>query len=355
MKAAVLRLYNHSFTFFRFIHALIRGIDSQIISQHILKIGQAQDMDSIAHRAYQCFNDLFECEFFALALYDSEYNDSVDIWMDPKTDSTAVIEHIKKDFSPESTSISIRSFENPFEMPAVKDKEIKTSRIISVPIMDTQSKARVYILPKRKICSYHKDLFCMISKMIKSAITNFLNMKKLETAALIDPLTNCYNRRAFDRTLEQDIAKAERYGTDVCIIMFDIDHFKQINDSYGHKAGDEILSAFTENIISAIRKSDYLARYGGEEFVLVLPETKLPSALEQAERLRQKIEEMSVIFDNKTIKVTTSAGVAAYKKGVTKNSLLQKADTFLYDAKNQGRNRIKPGLRLCLNHTGSLH
>jgi len=353
MKDAIKRLLNNTRTAFQFLHTLSRGIDNQIINQYILKISQSQDIDNIAYNAYNCFNDMFECEFFAFAIYDKEYNGGVDVWMEPKLNDTAVIERIKKDFQTESTYCNIRSFENPLHTSGKQKSSINTSQIIPLKILDKQSKAMLYILPKRKVFSYHKDLFCMIRKIIAASLITFLNIKKLENAALADPLTHCYNRRALNSSLDRDIAKAERYGTDISVVMFDIDYFKKINDTYGHKAGDLVLHSFSKNISATIRKSDYLARYGGEEFVLVLPETKLPKALELAERLRKITENLEVKFADKIIKITTSAGVASYKKGQDKDSLIQKADELLYEAKNQGRNRIKPGLRLCRNNTGS--
>jgi len=353
MKDAIKRLLSNTRTAFQFLYTLSRGMDNQIINQYILKISQSQDIDSIAYNAYNCFNDMFECKFFAFAIYDKEYNGGVDVWMEPKLNDTAVIEHIKKDFQTESGYCNIRSFENPLNQPNQQKSNINTSQIIALTVLDKQTKAMIYILPKRKVLSYHEGLFCMIRKIIAASLISFLNIKKLENAALADPLTRCYNRRALDRALDRDIAKAERYGTDISVVMFDIDYFKKINDTYGHKAGDAVLHSFAKNINATIRKSDYLARYGGEEFVLVLPETKLPKALELAERLRKITENLEVKFDDKIIKITTSGGVVSYKKGQDKDKLIQKADELLYDAKKQGRNRIKPGLRLCSNNTGS--
>ena len=354
MKNAIKKLLNNTRTAFQFLYTLSRGIDNQIINQYILKISQSQDIDSIAYNSYNCFSDMFKCEFFAFAIYDKEYNGGVDVWMEPNLNDTAVIEHIKKDFHTKSAYCNIRSFENPVNSSGKKKPSIHTSRIISLNIMDKQSKAMLYILPKRKILSYHEDLFCMTRKIIAASLISFLNIKKLENAALADPLTHCYNRRALNTSLDRDIAKAERHGTDISVIMFDIDYFKKINDTYGHKAGDTVLNSFSKSINATIRKNDYLARYGGEEFVLVLPETKLHKALELAERLRKITENLKVKFDNKIIKITTSAGVVSYKNGQNKDSLIQKADELLYEAKKLGRNIIKPGLRLCQKNTGSL-
>lgn len=352
MKAA-LKLYRHASAVFQTIYTLIRGMDSRILSQHILKIGQAREIDMIAYRTYQCFKELFDCNLFALALYNQENSQDVDIWMEPKTDNAAVIHHIKKDFPNHGTYYNIRSFENPLDSELPGNSGFETSRIIAIPVMNGASKAVVYIIPGHRILADHQNLFSMIGKIVKASISSYLRMKNLESAAFIDPLTGCYNRRAFDQSLDHDIAKADRYGSDMSVIMFDIDHFKKINDTFGHKAGDEVLRAFSKNITAAIRKSDYLARYGGEEFVLVLPETKFPIALELAERLRKTTEKMDILHNGKRIKVTTSAGVTSYKRGMDKNSLILKADNLLYDAKKQGRNRVNPGLRLCRNSTGT--
>ena len=136
MKNAIKRLLNNTRPAFQFLYTLSRGIDNQTINEYILKISQAQDIDSIAYNAYNCFNDMFECEFFAFAIYDKEYNGGVDVWMEPKLNDTAVIEHIKKDFQTESTYCNIRSFENPLPTSTKQKSGINTSHIIPLKILD---------------------------------------------------------------------------------------------------------------------------------------------------------------------------------------------------------------------------
>jgi len=140
MKTAIKRLFNNTRTVFKFLYSLTRGIDLQTINGYILKISQSQDIDSITYKTYQCLNDIFDCEFFAFALYDRKYNGGVDIWMEPKLNDTAVAEHIKKDFMSESTDCNIRSFENPLDGSLQPKNEVKTSKIIIIPILDKQSK-----------------------------------------------------------------------------------------------------------------------------------------------------------------------------------------------------------------------
>ncbi len=136
---------------------------------------------------------------------------------------------------------------------------------------------------------HHDNIISTIISSISIALEKNLSIQRLESEAAIDPLTKCYNRRSLDRFIQRDIAHAQRYGTDLSVIMFDLDNFKKINDLYGHQAGDEVLKSISILIPSLIRKSDYLARYGGEEFTLVLPDTPLYNAVTLAEKVRKAI------------------------------------------------------------------
>ncbi len=196
--------------------------------------------------------------------------------------------------------------------------------------------------------NYHEEIINTLIKTLSIAVENYMNIKRLETEITIDPLTNCYNRRALDNYIEHDIANVERYGGDLAVIMFDIDHFKIINDSYGHQAGDTVLKEISRMVRSSIRKSDYVVRYGGEEFLLILPDTKFLNATELAEKLRRKIERYDIGLGRATINITASFGVAKLKKGSDKNKLLQEADRMLYKAKQAGRNTVMPNLRGCI-------
>jgi diguanylate cyclase (GGDEF)-like protein len=169
-----------------------------------------------------------------------------------------------------------------------------------------------------------------------------MNIKKLETQAVIDPLTGCYNRRALNSYLEHDIANVHRYSGDLSVIMFDIDHFKGVNDSHGHQAGDSILREISRMVQSKIRRSDYLARYGGEEFVLVLRNTQYSYALELAERLRVMLEGSRISLGRETIGITASFGVASLRAGSDRERLLAEADAMVYRAKASGRNKVMP-------------
>ncbi|MCZ2127864.1 MAG: diguanylate cyclase [Anaerolineales bacterium] len=164
---------------------------------------------------------------------------------------------------------------------------------------------------------------------------------ELEKIAMQDPLTSIYNRRHFFTLAEAEIERALRYHTPCSIILADIDQFKNVNDQYGHKAGDEALICFTKVCRKSLRKVDIFARYGGEEFIALLPETELEQAVETAERIRQIVASSSLESAQFDFGITASFGVAAFQGADdTLDHLIQRADQSLYEAKNAGRNRV---------------
>jgi len=176
---------------------------------------------------------------------------------------------------------------------------------------------------------------------------NITDRKKLEIKLLklsnYDSLTNLYNRRVFEEKLALEIIRANRYKHSLSLCMLDIDYFKNVNDSYGHQKGDEVLMEVSKLIKSTLRDIDFCGRYGGEEFVIVLPETSSSEAKEFAERLRSKISNEVFILDNKEkFNITISAGISEIsEKSNSLESLIKLADLAMYHAKNSGRNCIK--------------
>jgi diguanylate cyclase (GGDEF)-like protein len=171
--------------------------------------------------------------------------------------------------------------------------------------------------------------------------------EEIKKLSVTDPLTGCYNRGYLNDRLSKDITYALRYKHPLSLILCDIDHFKIVNDTYGHQAGDLVLIDFVNTIQRTFRnKIDWLVRYGGEEFIIVLPETNVQGAKVLAERLRTKISHQKTQIDNIEIKVTASFGVAGFthpiqKEKISDIKLITKADQLLYQAKEEGRNRIK--------------
>lgn len=163
----------------------------------------------------------------------------------------------------------------------------------------------------------------------------------LQEQAIRDSLTGCFNRRYLDETLERELSRARREGYPLALVILDLDHFKQINDTYGHLAGDEALRQLADTLHADIRQEDILCRYGGEEFIILMPRMPLSIAAERAERWRLKIEAIRIVFGNFELSFTASAGVAGYPDhGKTPDQLTHAADQALYQAKQGGRNRI---------------
>ncbi len=164
---------------------------------------------------------------------------------------------------------------------------------------------------------------------------------QLETLATIDPLTRTFNRRYFQSAAAREIARCERHHAPLSMILFDIDHFKVINDSHGHVTGDKVLNAISRLVGSRIRSSDILARYGGEEFVVLMPDTVLSQAHLRAEELRQLVEGCRVeSHSGEQVQLTMSLGVAQWQPKEPLTAFLDRADKALYASKQNGRNRV---------------
>jgi len=182
-----------------------------------------------------------------------------------------------------------------------------------------------------------------LERSLKAAV------EEIHQMSITDPLTGIYNRGYINERLPQEIRRAQRFGRDLTLVLCDIDHFKRVNDTYGHLAGDAVLKSFARSLAGSIRQQvDWLGRYGGEEFLIVLPETHLEGALVLTERIRRTLESTPIETSGKTIGITSSFGVACFSPGTgkevfTPEALLQEADNLLYRAKSEGRNRIEAG------------
>ena len=164
---------------------------------------------------------------------------------------------------------------------------------------------------------------------------------ELERLARTDPLTGIYNRRYFFELAQKEFARAQRYDFPLSVMMFDIDHFKRINDTHGHFTGDQVLRAVAGIIRESMREVDIFARYGGEEFVMLLPETGIADARKSAERLRAMVENKVIDTDSGEIQITASIGLASLDGKVDLlERLLDFADVAMYGAKQKGRNRV---------------
>ena len=181
-------------------------------------------------------------------------------------------------------------------------------------------------------------------RIIKLERTLKMQNEEIGRLLITDPLTKVFNRRYMNDKLPPEFERAERYKRSLSVVMCDLDHFKKINDRYGHLAGDQVLVRIGQCFMHSIReKIDWVSRYGGEEFVIVLPETELPNAITGAERFRLKIADDPVRFNGELIPVTASFGVASFhplisSKPLDVEAIIAVADKCLYRAKEKGRN-----------------
>ena len=188
------------------------------------------------------------------------------------------------------------------------------------------------------------DLLATISGIISNIYNNHYNILKIKKLSSIDALTNIYNRRYIFEQLENDFIKYKENNLIFSVTILDIDHFKQINDTYGHIAGDYILKVFTKTILSNIRKTDILARYGGEEFIIITYNSSREKTAKIIFNLLQIVRNKTYIFNNDEINFTFSAGISDVlffnKDKITIEKIINLADKRLYKAKAEGRNKI---------------
>ncbi|MDO7896662.1 GGDEF domain-containing protein [Pseudomonas citrulli] len=188
-----------------------------------------------------------------------------------------------------------------------------------------------------------KSLAERVALMEQDALIVRENLEEQRLKALIDPLTGLPNRAAWSERLEKEVAEWQQHGNSLLLAMLDLDHFKRINDNYGHLAGDRVLKLIASVLRKRLRGSDFIARFGGEEFVLLVPDTPLAAGTKLAEALRAAIEACPFHFKGEPVTVTVSMGLTAFKPGEHSDSVLKRADQALYRAKSAGRNRVELG------------
>ncbi|MFO7740194.1 MAG: diguanylate cyclase [Desulfatiglandaceae bacterium] len=173
--------------------------------------------------------------------------------------------------------------------------------------------------------------------------------EEIRILSITDPLTGCYNRGYLAGHLPQEIKRARRYNRPLSVVLSDLDHFKSVNDTYGHSAGDLVLKKFVQCIRETIRNDvDWVARFGGEEFLIVFPETDIQCARRPAERIRTRLSQRAFAVEGEEILITASFGITGFgpdtpDQEITPEAMIRKADSCLYRAKRQGRNRIRLG------------
>lgn len=229
-------------------------------------------------------------------------------------------------------------FKDKFD-PAVLGKEVHVQAQDVLPIFDIQFKDdRDYanLLDKAKT-----EMSKLSAEMINELLEKNKEIEFLREQTTVDSMTSIHNYKGFCESLSRELSRAKRYKKPLSLIFTDIDHFKLVNDTFGHLAGDHALKAVAGCLKRGLRETDYLARYGGEEFAIILPEANIESAFLAAERLREKIKSQNIAYKDKTISLTMSFGVTCMplNQDLSSDNLIKMADDALYQAKGQGRNR----------------
>jgi diguanylate cyclase (GGDEF)-like protein len=197
-------------------------------------------------------------------------------------------------------------------------------------------------------CSHEvaRNLLYIMSERVRYSnlvIADSFEMQRMyQKFATIDALTGLHNRGWLDDRFDREIKRSERDLLDACLLMIDVDHFKNINDRYGHLAGDRVLVTVGRSIKETLRPNDMVARYGGEEFSVLLPETTVDNAATIAERLRMRVSraDPGTLQELRLPKVTVSIGVAGFRPGGSLETLIAEADAAMFEAKQAGRNRV---------------
>jgi diguanylate cyclase (GGDEF)-like protein len=222
--------------------------------------------------------------------------------------------------------------------------------VIGAPIVAGETRLGALVLyslsSARRFSERYLSLVDAVGRQAGVAIQNSRLYEEIQQLAATDPLTGLYNRRHFYTLASHEFNMARRFNQSITAIMVDIDHFKRVNDTYGHLVGDIVLQNVANRCNKILRQSDILCRYGGEEFVILMIGTSLESALQIAERLRKRIADTPIETEGKSISITVSLGVSAlgpYMHPVSLTGLdilINRADQALYTSKENGRNRV---------------
>jgi diguanylate cyclase (GGDEF)-like protein len=186
----------------------------------------------------------------------------------------------------------------------------------------------------------------LVGSLALQTATDLNQVSALRHENIIDPLIGIYNRRHLNLKLDEEILRAQRYNFQLSMLLLDIDHFKNVNDTYGHYIGDLVLKSLGHLLLKKVRETDIVARYGGEEIAVIAPHTSVPAAADLAERLRQVVETSVMVpadeqENRQAVTISVSIGVAGFDRQIVdKQSLIERTDEALYRAKQKGRNRV---------------
>ncbi|TET84029.1 MAG: diguanylate cyclase [Desulfobacteraceae bacterium] len=294
-------------------------VSRKLLEKVLIKAGNKVVSVENGQKALELFND----KFFPIVLTD---------WMMPEMDGLELCRAIRKNTYPGYVFIILLT---------AKDSKDDIIRGLGAGADDYLTKPFSHAELVARLNTGKRVL--ELERSLKDA------NEEIRILSITDPLTGTYNRGYLTERLPQEIKRARRYSRALSIILCDIDHFKKVNDTYGHLVGDRVLKDFAQCIRHSIRQDvDWTARYGGEEFLIVLPETDVNGASVMAERLKSELSQRVTETQGKKISITASFGVAGFgpdtpDEMISPEAMISKADKYLYQAKREGRNRAMEG------------
>ncbi len=313
-----------------FVHDIINSM-----SEHVAVIDSHGKIIKVNH-AWQRFASINGAADSAQVSIGANYLEICDKAASPpdKTEAMEVVEGIR-------SLLDGSRQEFKFEYPCHSPMEEGWFSLHAVPLRGSQRGAVLIHqnITQRKQWEVRQEV---AKKQLELQLAEISALQKLlQEQAFRDSLTGLYNRRYLDETLSRDLSLAKREGYPLTLVMLDLDHFKRVNDTYSHAAGDEVLKALSKILLEGARESDLICRYGGEEFVISLPRMSIVDALQRVETWRLKFAETPIHFGEFSIRSTLSAGIAGYPEhGADAETLTAYADEALYSSKHQGRNRV---------------
>ena len=298
--------------------------DDNLVARKLLKKTLAKEGHEIVSvengkKALEMFNE----RFFPIVLTD---------WMMPEMDGPTLCQAIRENITSSYVYILLLTAKASQE-DIISGLKSGADDYLTKPINNAELIARLN----------NGERILTLEKSLKDANS------AIKILSITDNLTKCYNRGYLTRKLPEEIARERRYGDSLSLIFCDIDHFKKINDTYGHQTGDEVLVGVANCLSKSIRTDiDWIGRYGGEEFIIVLPETPLDGAARLAERLRKVVADHKITTDGNDISITSSFGVTGFNSEtldtkISAEKIIGAADKYLYQAKETGRNKVISG------------
>ncbi len=306
----------------------IQEIDFLKSLQHM--IGEAEDSALVLKNAHALLRSFLNFEYFGVLL---TYGNEVNIQIYPKVSSNRKLAEV-------ITNILLGRM----SQGAVNAKLTGVQDDYQSLMVELSTTNTVYgfagLFRGAPFQAQEETTFSKFCSHISVTLEKIRLFQEIKTLSIHDGLTGIYNHTYIINKLNEEIERARRYRSDLSVMLFDLDNFKDVNDTYGHLAGDFVLQRVAELFTKRLRTIDIVGRYGGEEFLVILPETDLERSYVVGERLRAGVEQEQFIYEDHEIKFTVSGGIALYQQGHIANDLIKIADNNLYKAKREGKNRL---------------